>query len=283
MKTPRPLTKPELEALRAVLTEDDQGDAETDRPDTISSLYHRLPTIYEPSHTDGAPNDDTSANNPGSVALINLAVYHLRDGRQKTGWRQHNPGKNATIHRFGVLPSLSWWTSYIDARMRDAGLNPPPLAGTATVTGEADWLAAVLPFVLVQPWSMVFGRDMLRIHDRLTETVTGKRKFVPKCADCHDQRLEPQDDETWWKCPNCGRDYMPKNGLHDLGRRQPPLTGREIADTLRLPWSTLRTWDERGLIRPEGRDHRGRKLYYLADVKRVRDIDSTTRHDKATP
>lgn len=281
-------TRAQLTQLAAALGIDNDTPTD-DAPDpSIPDLYRQLPRLDDQQPTDDPAtdsSDDRAVHTPGPRVPINLTAYHLTSPDLKPGWRQHNPERVATIHRFGVLPALTWWTLAIEGRMLALRVTPlPHPGGPATVDTECDWLAGSHPFTLAQPWAVVYVRDLLRVHDTLLEAVTGKKKFRPRCADCHHE-LEPQDDGAWWKCPQpqCGRDYTPRSGLQDLGRRQPPMTGREIAATLRLPWSTLRTWDERGLIRAEGRDSRGRKTYYLADVKRVRDLDSTTRHHKDRP
>lgn len=258
----KPLTVEEIRTLRDIL--------DGDGPNTIASLYSRLPQTTEPATPDrGEPNDIPARGTPGSRALINLAVHHLRDQELKTGWRDLDPTRAPIITRLGVVPALLWWCRKVHDKMAAARLNPPAGPGSATINDETAWLAGVLPFILAQPWAPVLAHDMFTIHERLTAIVTGKQPFRPRCLDCRGVHLEPQDGASWWKCPNCGRDYTPTTGLGDLGRRQPPMPAREIATVLQVSPGTIRTWKHRGLISTAGKDSRGRSLYYLADAKRI--------------
>lgn len=240
----------------------------------IPQLYRQLPTIDEPERPDaGEANDAAPGTEPGSRAPLNLAVIHLEDTRYKTGWRAHDPGRVASIHRFGVLPSLTWWTQYIDQVMGERDVIRPVQANPATVATECAWLTDVTTFVLAQPWAVTCVRDIGAIHDRLADTVTGKQRWIPKCGTCatngRRSTLEPQDDGSWYKCPHCNREYTP-GSMSDLGRRQPPMLGRTIAEQLDIPWSTFRNWDG-NLIHPVRRDSKGRKLYNLADALRIKE------------
>lgn len=253
MKAPTPA---EIETLHRQLGE-------------IPALYADLPTIDEPDRAAGGePNDEPGHAAPAPSPPINLTVVHLADTRLKAGWRHHNPGRCATIERFGVLPALMWWTLYVEGRMTTLGATPPPTADPATVDSECAWLQAAHLFVLAQPWARLLCRDVHRIHTRLTETVTGKREYIPRCGTCPNTILDPQDAGSWYKCSTCNREYTP-GSMSDLGRRQPPLPGKQIAALLGIPWSTFRNWDDRGLLKAERRDGKGRKLYALADAKRV--------------
>lgn len=237
----------------------------------IPHLYAQLPTLDEPDRgTAGEPNDEPGHTNPSPTPPVNLTVIHLADTRLKAGWRTHNPGRVATIDRFGTLPALMWWTLYLEARMHDTGTIPPEGQDPATVDTECAWLTAAEPFTLAQPWAAIHCHDIDRIHTRLTEAVTGKREFIPRCGTCPNTILEPRDNATWYKCSTCNREYTP-GAMVDLGRRQPPLPGKQIAALLGIPWSTFRNWDDRGLLKAERRDSKGRKLYALADAKRVKE------------
>jgi len=260
--TTRPLTAEEIRTLRDLLS----GDG----PDTLANLYGRLPAATESAQPDlGEANDVPHRGGYGSQALINLTVHHLRDQEMKTGWRNLDPTRAPIITRLGVVPALAWWCRKVQARMTAARLDPPAGPGSATINDEAAWLAGVLPFILAQPWAPILARDLFTIRDRMVAIVTGKQPFRPRCLDCRSVHLEPQDEASWWKCPNCGRDYTPQTGLGDLGRRQPPMPAREIAAVLQISPGTIRTWKHRGLIATAGHDPRGRSLYYLADVTRV--------------
>jgi len=258
----KPLTVDEIRTLRHLL--------DGDGPDTLADLYARLPAATEPARPDlGEPNDTPHRGGYGSKALINLAVHHLRDQELKSGWRALDPTRAPIITRLGVVPALLWWCHTIRQRMTAARVTPPAGPEAASVDAASGWLAGVLPFVLAQPWAPILVRDLFTIRDRMAAIVTGKRPYRPRCVDCPGVHLEPQDEASWWKCPNCGRDYTPQTGLGDLGRRQPPATAREIAGVLQISAGTIRTWKHRGLITTAGRDSRGRSLYYLADVKRI--------------
>lgn len=260
--TTTPLTVEEIRTLRDLLS----GDG----PDTLANLYGRLPAATEPAQPDlGEPNDTPHRGGYGSQALINLTVHHLRDQEMKTGWRNLDPTRAPIITRLGVVPALAWWCRKVQARMTAARLDPPAGPGSATINDEAAWLAGVLPFILAQPWAPILARDLFTIRDRMVAIVTGKQPFRPRCLDCRSVHLEPQDEASWWKCPNCGRDYTPQTGLGDLGRRQPPMPAREIAAVLQISPGTIRTWKHRGLITTAGHDPHGRSLYYLADAKRI--------------
>lgn len=257
-----PLAADEIRTWRGLLT----GDG----PDTLAGLYGRLPAATDPARPDvGEPNDVPARSTPGSRALINLAVHHLRDQTLKTGWRALDPTRAAIITRLGVVPSLVWWCHSVRDQMATARLTPPAGPTAATVDAAAAWLAQVLPFVLAQPWAPVLARDLFTIRDRLAAIVTGKKPYRPRCLDCCNVHLEPQDEASWWKCPHCGRDYTPQTGLGDLGRRQPPMSAHDLAALLQISPSTIRTWKHRSLITTAGHDVHSRSLYYLADAKRI--------------
>lgn len=237
----------------------------------IAELYEQLPTIDEPSPSAGVDLGDAGKNDhkPGPAAPINLVSLHLTDTRQKRGWRTHNPGRVATIHRLGTLPALMWWVQLIEVLMDDAHVEVPGHPeGDATVATESAWLSSVQPFILAQPWSVLFIRDIAKIQATLDEAVTGYRQFVPRCGTCS-RTLDP-NDEGGYVCPGCARIYTAQTAI-DLGRRQPPLLTREIAKILKISPATIRTWKDRGLIKPIKRDTRGRQLYSLADALRVKD------------
>ncbi len=245
--------------------------------DQIAELYEQLPTIDEPAPAvvdlgDAGKND----HKPGPAAPINLGIVHLTDTRQKRGWRTHNPGRVATIHRLGTLPALIYWVLLIEVLMDEAGVQAPGHPdGDATVATETAWLNEVKPFILAQPWSVMFIRDIAKIHATLDQAVTGYRQFVPRCGTCS-RTLDP-NDEGGYVCPGCARIYTAQTAI-DLGRRQPPLLAREIAKILKISPATIRTWKDRGLIKPVKRDTRGRQLYSLADALRVK--ERVRDHDK---
>lgn len=237
----------------------------------IPELYGNLPAIDE-MVSGGGSGESHSGKTTGSAAPLNLEVVHLADQRFKRGWREHNPGQVATIERFGTLPALMWWTEYFADRMLQVpGVKVPAQADPATVGSECSWLAEAIMWILTNEWAPVFASDMERLHTRLS-AANGVRLFVPHCGTC-DSVLEERDSGNWYRCPDrqCGRTYTQSSGLGELGRRQPPIPGKQIAALLQIPWSTLRKWDERGVITAARRDSRGRKLYHLADVKRARE------------
>ncbi|MGC3994074.1 MAG: hypothetical protein QM779_08220 [Propionicimonas sp.] len=263
MKPLQPLTAEEVERLRLILDPADVG--------SIAALFGRLPDPGDPaSRSDqGEPNDAPLTHRFGSRALVNLAVVHLQDDTWKTGADQLNPRGRPVIARLGVRPALAWWQRVVEEAMRARSMTPPtPASPAATIEEASRWLAQLLPFILAQGWAPILARDLFVIADQLDQAVTGKRPFRPRCADCR-QHLEPQDEATWWKCPGCGRDYTPRTGLGDLGRRQPPMTARAIGAVLQMSPGTIRTWKHRGLITRAGTDPHGRGLYYLADAKRI--------------
>lgn len=248
----------------------------TDHLGQIPRLYGQLPTIDEPDRSDpGEPNDaGGTSTKPGSSAPLNLTVVHLTDTRHKPGWRRHDPGRVATIHRFGTLPALYWWTQTIEPALADAHVAIPDHTEVATVATECAWLAQVTTFVLAQPWAPLYVRDIAAIHDRLAQATTGRGPgFIPRCDRCARDgkavRLEPQDDGSWWKCPKCSKEHTPGSSI-DLGRRQPPLPADQIAAALSISETTIRVWKIRGYLTPAKHD-RGRPLYHLADVQRVKE------------
>ena len=247
----------------------------TDHLGQIPDLYGQLPTIDEPDRTDpGEPNDTGgTSTKPGSSAPLNLTVVHLTDTRHKPGWRRHDPGRVATIHRLGTLPALYWWTQTIEPCLAAAGVTIPDHTKIATVASECAWLAQVTTFVLAQPWAPLYVRDIAKIQQRLTEAATGTREWTPRCGQCAvDSKvvdLEPQDEGAWWKCPHCSKEYTP-GAMSDLGRRQPPLPADQIAAALSISETTIRVWKIRGYLTPAKHD-RGRPLYHLADVRRVKE------------
>lgn len=239
----------------------------------IPNLYGQLPTITEPDRSDpGEPNDQGKADRkPGSAAPLNLTVVHLTDTRFKPGWRRHDPGRVATIDRFGTLPALVWWVDTITMAMAEAHVPHPARTDPATVASECAWLLEVQQFVLAQQWAALFVRDIAGLQSKLEQSSTGKVEFVPRCDQCalagRNVRLDPKDEASWWKCPDCGKEFTPSRS-GDLARRQPPLTGAEIAAALGISEATIRTWKSRGYIAPAAHQQ-GRPLYHLADVQRV--------------
>lgn len=75
-----------------------------------------------------------------------------------------------------------------------------------------------------------------------------------------------------WRCPGCRREYtdpeyrLAVSAAHD--EANPLRTANQIAATLGLSPSTLRTWANRGHIDRRGRDQRGRVLYDVEEVRR---------------
>lgn len=240
----------------------------------IPDLYRQLPAIDEPDRADqGEPNDDPRPAGGTYRAPINLTSWHLKDWRIKHGWHDHNPADSTTIDRFGVGPSLRWWVQAI-ANTMPATVARPDLPTGRDIPALAGWLTDVTTYVYAQPWAAVHVRDIAAIHARLTETVTGRKPWIPCCGQCaRDGRrvtLHPQDDGSWYWCGHCGKTYMPGT-LGNLGRQQPPMTGQEIAQQLDIPWSTVRRWNHAGLLAPVKRNRAGRKLYHLADALRVKE------------
>lgn len=256
---PRPLTKEELEDLPRQLAE-------------IPRLYDELPTIDEHTQqTDSTGNDAGHTDRkPGSKAPLNLNVLHLTDTRYKPhGWRTHNPGRIATIHRLGTLPALIWWVQLVEALAQDKGVTTPEHpAGNATVETECAWLTETLQLVLAQPGRDMFVRDIARLHAELDRAAAGTYEFQPRCGTCS-RILHPADDGTY-SCRVCRRIYTPKTMI-DLGRRHPPMPARDIAKTLNIAPATIRSWEHRGLITSVKRNHQGRKLYALADAMRLKE------------
>lgn len=252
----------------------------------IPKLYAELPMLDERNTTNtGEPNDQGKTDRkPGSAAPLNLTVVHLVDNRFKPGWRRHDPGRVATIHRFGTLPALVWWVDTLTTVMTEARVPYPDRTDPATVASECAWLAQVQPFVLAQKWAAMFVRDIAELQSTLEQSSTGKVEFVPRCDQCaldgRSVRLDPKDDASWWKCPACNKEFTPSRS-GDLARRQPPLPGAEIAAVLGISEKTIRTWKHRGFIAPAGHDH-GRPLYHLADVQRVKERVRERRGGKDT-
>lgn len=256
---PRPLTREELEDLPRQLAD-------------IPRLYEALPTLDEPARGPASDGGDTGHvdRKPGSKAPLNLTVLHLTDVRYKPrGWRTHNPGRVATIHRLGTLPALVWWTQLIDALAAQKGVETPAHPdGDATIATECAWLTDMLPLILAQPAAHMFVRDIAQLHAELDKAATGTYEFKPRCGTC--ARVLQADDHGGYSCTGCRRTYTPKSMI-DLGRRHPPMVAREIAKTLGIAPATIRTWETRGLITAVKRNHQGRKLYALADAMRIKE------------
>jgi len=243
----------------------------TEHLQDIPALYGQLPTLDEPDRlAEGEPNDDGAHTAPGSRAPINLTTVQLTDTRIKLAWRAHDPGRTATIHRMGTLPMLVWWTDSIARQQLEKGMTIQPLANPATVATECAWLRNASTFALAQPWATVYVRDIAKLHNMLMEATTGKREpWVPRCSACGDT-LHARDDQSWYECSGCGKNFTP-GSMIDLGRRQPAMTGAEIAAALGISPSTITTWRSRKLIQPARHDKHGRPLYYLADVVRIKE------------
>lgn len=265
---PRPLTREELEDLPRQLAE-------------IPKLYSELPTIDErvPTAGEDTANGGNTDRKPGSNAPLNLNVLHLTDVRIKPrGWRTHNPGQVATIHRLGVLPALIWWVQLVEALADRAGVDVPDHPdGDATVATECAWLTETLRLILAQPGSAMFVRDIAQLHAELDKTARATFEFQPRCGTC--ARVLAADDQGGYRCSGCRRTYTPKSMI-DLGRRHPPMLAREIAKTLGIAPGTIRTWEHRGLIAAVKRNHQGRKLYSLADAMRIKERIRTDDHPR---
>lgn len=285
----------------------DETIALTENLAAIPVLYSQLPTIDEPDRPlQGEPNDAGGHTAPGSGVPINLTVIQLTDERVATlRWRRHDPGKTASIHRLGVLPMLVWWTDSIARQMQRRRVEVSELADPATVASECAWLTEVAQFALAQGWAPLFVRDIAACKARLDEAVTGKREpWVPRCLKCNNTLTEHVDEGKWYECvivwekvkeaietedaewkivKGCGKDYT-HGALVDLGRRQPPMLGEDIAKVLGIAQSTITTWRHRKLITPARRDNQGRPLYYLADVMRVKErVRDRSEHRKGKP
>ena len=248
----------------------------TDHLARIPALYDQLPTIDEPDRPDpGDPNDQgKTSHKPGSSAPLNLTAVHLTDHRtRRVGWWLHNPDRQPTIARFGTQPSLLWWTEAVTARAaaQNVDLNPPARLDVPSLLA---WLTDARTFILAQPWAGLYADDIAELHQRLEQASTGRGpEFVPRCDQCalngRVVKLEPRDEESWWKCPACNEEFTPKTA-GDLARRQPPLPADEVAAAAGISPATIRTWKARRLIAPAKHDH-GRPLYHLADVLRVKE------------
>ncbi len=242
----------------------------------IPALYQNLPTIDEPDRQDpGDPNDQGKATHkPGSSAPLNLTAVHLTDTRtRRVGWWTHQPEHTPTIARFGTRPTLTWWTEAIQSRAAAANVTLDPI-DDHTVTGLIDWLTHQRTFILAQPWARIYADDIAALHHRLERASTGAGpEFVPRCDQCALDgkvvKLEPRDEQSWWKCPKCNKEFTPHTA-GDLARRQPPLPADEVAAAAGISPSTITTWKSRRLIAPAKHD-RGRPLYHLADVLRVKE------------
>ena len=254
----------------------DQIDQLTGHLAGIPALYQNLPTIDEPDRPDpGDPNDQGKTDHkPGSSAPLNLTVVHLADHRtRRVGWWRHDPDRQPTIARFGVQPSLLWWTDAVRARAAAQNVQLDEPADTTVPTLVA-WLVAARPFILAQPWAAVYAADIAALHSRLEQATTGRGpEFIPRCDRCALDgkvvRLEPQDEQSWWKCPTCSKEFTPSTA-GDLARRQPPLPAEEVAAAAGISASTITTWKQRRIIAPAKHD-RGRPLYHLADVLRAKE------------
>ncbi len=256
MPKSRPLRRHEIEDLPKQLVE-------------IAEFYEQLPTLDELDRDTSTAGDEGGGHKPGPAAPINLTVLHLTDTRTKRGWRTQDPGRVATIHRFGVLPALMWWVQLIEALADRNGVQVPGHPdGDATVATECAWLTEVQPFILAQPGAVIFVRDIARIHAALDTAVSGNYEFKPRCGTC--SRILTATDDGSYSCSGCGRVYSIHN-MVDLGRRHPPMLAREITKTLKLGTSTIRQWERRGLITPVKRNSQGRKLYSLADALRLKE------------
>lgn len=100
-----------------------------------------------------------------------------------------------------------------------------------------------------------------------------------KCPECEDARLRKEyaDDERddRWVCSACrqwwsDKDYRTRIA-DDLVEYAPTLTLTDMATRVRVAASTLRTWAQREVIKPVGRDHNGRKTYDVKAVEAARD------------
>lgn len=87
------------------------------------------------------------------------------------------------------------------------------------------------------------------------------------------------DTDDRWTCPRCNQwwtehDYRAKvDGTYV--HLAPALTASQIHATYRIPEGTTRSWAQRGKIRKRGKDHLGRMLYDVADVRACRDETAT--------
>ena len=183
--------------------------------------------------------DDPKVRYPAKLAVVDLA-----DGRAKGG--TNDPAGEADLarrigaRRWGVLQTLASWVVLADGEMWDDDHQHHPPADTPTVTTEAGWLVRHLEWISMQQWSTEMADDIAGMVRDL-ETIVGPAYARP------------------------------------LSDRDVLATATELADILRAPSGTIRSWIARGRLQ-QAHNHtsgrplvteRGLALYYVVEAQAV--------------
>lgn len=132
--------------------------------------------------------------------------------------------------RHGVLQELAAWVRLADGEMHDAGAAHTLPAEHPTVATEAAWLAEHVDWLIRQPWAGEFADSVAGLVRDLRDLV-GDR---------------PLDDHLV------------------IG------TMRHCAQVTGIPFKTIESWRQRGIIAPVAKDARGVAVYLIADIAAAR-------------
>lgn len=237
----------------------------------IPTLYALLPVILTGIKTGGSGVHFP----PGSKPPLSVQVIALTDTQVKGAdqWRETDPRDRDVLDRYGIVPRVGLWVRLVGDEADEAGEHPFSLddAEWADIAKLCDALKASTAWLITQQWATELADDMGRIVAEMRTTLGIRPEYRPKCRWCA-YRCVPQDGGSWFLCPNCGADYTWQGEVSALLAVQ-DMTGQQCADALGIPWPTIRTWHNRGLIASVGKDAYGRKLFSLDAIARVqRDI-----------
>lgn len=249
---------------------------------TIERLHHELeeiPTLYAqlPAVLTGEIRGQSGGPSvPGSRPPIAVTAHDLLDRRIKDAhqWATRDPITRDVANRWGVAPTLALWVRYAHAAMDTAGEAHTTIGDLrdAPVDTLTDHLKQLLPFVLTQPWARELTSDIRTLWRRLRRELGIRPEFRPKCRWCA-YRCEPQDEGTWYLCPNCGADFTWLGEIAALVTLQ-NATAQQIAGQLGISSERIRQWASRGLVTKVGKRN-GQPLYSVDAVARVyRDISA---------
>lgn len=194
----------------------------------------------------------------------------------KRGPLDHDPIAHASSR--GMVTVLHSWVRLAHGEMLDDDREPADLADMPTVSSETGWLLRHIVWVLAQQWVDELAEDVARLVKDCRRVLRERPAFHPPCLRCGN-RLEER--VGFYACGSCGQDYREEAALRDAVVKAHPLTPPQIERGFGIMSSTVRKWQERGLIEP-ATDDKGEPLrsgksfrYHVADVLRLHDANGT--------
>jgi hypothetical protein len=237
----------------------------------IPTLYADLPNVLTGIKGIGGGGRKP----PGSKPPLSVQVVSLLDGSLKDAheWRTTDPRDRDVLDRYGVTPRVGLWVRLVADEMADAGERPVDVADEQWTDLAA--LCAALwqanAWIITQQWAGDLAHDMHTLRGELEQALGVHPEYKPKCRNVWcGGKLEPMDGGSWYRCPDCEREYVVAADLKALGEAQ-YLRGEDVAQLLDIAWSTLRRFKAEGWVRPIAYTASGVALFDLDAVRLVRD------------